>query len=70
MATVKIGSKVEEEVWEELRAWAAESHQSISGLLTEAIREFLARRRVRPDVLRHLEDSMAENERLGRLLAR
>jgi len=27
------------------------------------------RRRVRPDVLRHLEDSIADNEELGRLLA-
>jgi len=27
-------------------------------------------RRIRPEVVRHLEDSMAENERLGRLLAK
>jgi hypothetical protein len=48
---------------------AAESHQSVSGLLTEAIGEFVARRRVRPDVLVHLERSLGENEDLGRLLA-
>lgn len=70
MTAVKISSKVEEEVWEELRQMASESHQSISGLLTEAIRDYLRRRRVRPEVLDHLEASMAENDELGRLLAR
>lgn len=67
---IKVSSKVDEEVWAELRAMAEESHQSVSGLLTEAIREYLQRRRVRPIVLRHLEDSIEENRRLGELLAR
>jgi len=70
MSSIKISSKVEEAVWEELKAFAAESHRSISGLLTDALREYLQRRRVRPEVLRHLEGSMSENEELGRLLAR
>ena len=70
MAAIKISSKVEEEVWTELRQLADESHQSISGLLTEAIRDYVRRRRVRPAVLDHLESSMNENEELGRLLAR
>lgn len=70
MTSVKISSKVDEEVWRELKDMAEESHQSISGLLTEAIRDYLRRRRLRPEVVRHLEDSVAENEELGRLLAR
>jgi predicted transcriptional regulator len=70
MAPIKISSKVEETAWEELKELAEESHQTISGLLTEAIREYVQRRRVRPDVLRHLDDSIRENEELGRLLAR
>jgi hypothetical protein len=70
MAAIKISSKVEESVWEEFKDLAGESHQNISGLLTEAIREYLQRRRVRPVVQRHLEDSIAENEKLGSLLAR
>ena len=69
MAAIKISSKVDESAWRELRAIADESHQSISGLLTEAIRDFVRRRRVRPDVMKHLDDSLAENEELGRLLA-
>jgi len=41
----------------------------VSGLLTEAIRVFDARKRVRPAVLNHLEKSIAENEALGKLAA-
>lgn len=69
MASRKIGSKVDEQVWEDLKALAAESHQNVSGLLTEAIREYVRRRRVRPEVIRHLDDSINDNEKLGRLLA-
>ncbi|MFQ5791345.1 MAG: hypothetical protein ACE5JI_12810 [Acidobacteriota bacterium] len=69
MPAIKISSKVDESAWTELKELAKESHQNISGLLTEAIKEFVRRRRVRPDVLRHLEESISENEELGRLLA-
>ena len=51
----KISSKVDEAAWNDLRALARESHQNISGLLSEAIREYVARRRVRPIVMKHLE---------------
>ena len=56
-------------MWKDLQDLARESHQSISGLLTDAIREYLSRRRVRPEVLSHLDSSIAENEELGRRLA-
>jgi predicted transcriptional regulator len=70
MGSIKISSKVDEDTWNELKALAAENHQNVSGLLTEAIRDYLKRKRVRPEVLRHLEQSMAENEELGKLLAK
>jgi predicted transcriptional regulator len=70
MTAIKISSKVEEKVWNDLRYLADESHQSISGLLTEAIRDYVQRRRVRPVVLEHLEASIRDNEELGRLLAK
>ncbi len=69
MPSIKISSKVEKAVWGDLRELAAESHQNMSGLLTEAIRDYVSRRRVRPDVLRHLEDSMQAHDELGRRLA-
>lgn len=69
METVKISSKVEAEVWEEFKQVAHESHKNISGMLTEAISEYLERRRVRPVVKEHLADAIRENEELGKLLA-
>ena len=69
MATIKISSKVEQAEWRALQELARESHQTISGLLTEAIGDYVRRRRLRPLVLDHLEASMAENEELGRRLA-
>jgi predicted transcriptional regulator len=70
MPAIKISSKVDEAVWNDLRELAAESHQNISGLLTEAISDYLKRRRVRPAVREHLKESIKENEALGRLLAK
>jgi len=70
MANIKISSKVDEMVWEELKAAAHESNQNISGMVNEAITEYLQRRRVRPAVLSHLDDSIRENEELGELLAK
>jgi predicted transcriptional regulator len=69
MPAVKINSKLDEKVWNDLKQLANETHQNVSGLLTEAVREYVQRRRVRPSVLRHLERSMEENEQLGKLLA-
>jgi len=70
MANIKISSKVDETAWEELKQLASESHQNISGVLTDAIRDYVHKRRVRPVVMQHLEDSIRDNEELGRLLAR
>lgn len=70
MSTIKVSSKVEEAVWNELKAVARESHQNVSGILTEAISDYLRRRRIRPIVKSHLDDSIRENEELGKLLAK
>ena len=70
MQNIKISSKVDEDVWNDLKSLAQETHQNVSGLLTEAIRDYVRRRRVRPEVLTHLDASMDENEELGKLLAK
>ena len=70
MQSIKINSKVDEDTWNELKALARETHQNVSGLLTEAIQDYIRRKRIRPVVLNHLEDSMTENEELGKLLAK
>jgi len=69
MAKIKISSKVEQSAWEALQAIAYESQQSIAGLLSEAVADYVRKRRLRPAVLTHLEDSMNENEELGQRLA-
>ena len=69
MSAIKISSKVEESAWKNLRELAKESNQSISGVLTEAIEDYLRRHRVRPEVMKHLEDSMNAHESLGQKLA-
>ena len=68
MATIKVSSKVEAQVWEDLKILAKESNQDVSELLTEAISDYVHRRRVRPAVLDHLADSMDDNDELGHLL--
>ncbi len=70
MASIKISSKVEQKEWKALQELAKESHQSISGLLTEAISDYVRKRRLRPAVMEHLDDSIKDNEELGRRLAR
>ncbi len=69
MAAIKISSKVEKEQWQALQSLAKESHQSIFGLLTEAISDFVRKRRLRPVVLDHLDESIFENEELGKRFA-
>lgn len=70
MESIKISSKVDEETWNALKALARETHQNVSGLLTEAIQEYVRRKRIRPEVLAQLEQSINENEELGKLLAK
>ena len=70
MAKIKISSKVEQSEWEALQAIAYESEQSIAGLLSEAVADYVRKRRLRPTVLSHLEDSISENEELGQRLAK
>ncbi len=70
MAKIKISSKVEQREWEALQAIAYESKQSIAGLLSEAVADYVRKRRLRPEVLSQLEDSISENEELGYRLAK
>jgi predicted transcriptional regulator len=70
MSMIKITLKIDEATWNELKLVAKESHQNISGLLTEAVNDYLKRRRIRPEVSQHLADSIQENKELGKYLAR
>jgi predicted CopG family antitoxin len=66
---IRIRANIEADAWRDLREMAEDSRRSVAELLTAAIREYVSRRRMRPDVLRHAEDSIEENRELGRGLA-
>ncbi len=70
LGMVKISSKVDEGTWRALQALTRDSHQSISGLLTEAVQLYLSNRAVRPAVVVQLKASINDNAELGHLLAR
>lgn len=69
MPEVRITARVDAADWRSLRLVASASNESISQALTAAIREYVARHRVRPEVLRLLEDSLREHDELGRRLS-
>ena len=69
MALVRMNADVDQRVWEDFRNYAFESGQTIPTLLSEVLREFLARRRVRTVVMSELEASMRQHRRLGESLA-
>lgn len=64
----KFSSKMDREVLEALRAHAREDGRTLAGLLTEAVRDYLAKTRVRPAFREAAEAVLAEHdELLGRL---
>ena len=69
MTSIKISATVEQSEWKALQEFAKESHQSVSELLTEAISDYVRKRRLRPTVVNHLEKSIEENEELGERFA-
>lgn len=67
---IKISTLVDEKVWEEIKDLSQETRQSLSGMVTEALEEYIRRKRLRPDFLKEMEKSIEENDALGRLLAK
>lgn len=66
---IKISTVVDKRVWREFKAMSQEAHQSLSRLLTEALADYVSRKRMRPEFLKQMESSLHENEELGKLLA-
>lgn len=68
--TIKISTLVDKKIWKEIRELAGETHQSLSGMVTEALEEYIRRKRLRPDFLKQMDKSLEENAELGRLLSK
>lgn len=67
---IKISTIVDKKIWKEFKSLSEETHQSLTGMLTEALEEFIRRKRVRPDFLKHMAQSLEEHKALGKLLAK
>lgn len=68
--TVKFASQIDETALSELREYAKVSDRSISGILNDAVVEYLAKVRLRPAFREAASAVMDENEELLRRLAR
>ena len=66
----KFASQIDEDVLAELKTYAQESQRSISGVLNEAVKEYLDRARVRPAFRDAVDQVFDENEELLRRLAK
>jgi hypothetical protein len=67
---VKFSSKMEREALEALRAHAHEEGRTLASLLTEAVRDYLARKRVRPAFREAAEAVLQEHDELLARLAK
>jgi hypothetical protein len=67
---VKFASQIDPQVLKELRVYAHDEGRSISGIVSEAVAEYLARARVRPVFRDAAELVMAENAELLARLAK
>lgn len=70
MKAVKFATQIDAQVAKELRAFAVEADRSISGVVNEAVAEYLQRRRVRPAFRAALEEVLSDHDELLRRLAK
>ena len=66
---VKFSSKMEREALEALRAHAQEEGRTLSGILTEAVQDYLGKKRVRPAFREAADAVLAEHDELLARLA-
>ena len=67
---VKFSSKMERQALEALRDHAADEGRTLAGLLTEAVQDYLAKKRVRPAFREAAEAVLTEHDELLARLAK
>jgi len=67
---VKFASQIDERALKELKSFVKETDRSISSVLTDAVREYLARARLRPAFRKAAQEVLTEHAELLRRLAR
>jgi len=66
----KFSTKLDRKVAKELKSYAEISGRTVASIVSDAVSEYVARQRVRPEVLEAIDESLAEHEELLRRLAR
>jgi predicted transcriptional regulator len=69
-AMTKFASQMDDRLLAELKAYAKASDRKLSGVIGEAVAEYLARARVRPAFREATEEVLAEHAELLQRLAR
>lgn len=70
MTAKKFATQIDEQVLKDLKKYVQESDRSISGVITEAVADFLQKVRVRPMFRSAMEEVINENEELLTRLAK
>ena len=66
----KFSTKLDRKALKELKSYAEVSGRTVSSIVSDAVAEYVARQRVRPEVLTAIDESLQEHEPLLRRLAR
>lgn len=70
MKAKKFATQIDEKVLKDLRSYARESDRSISGLVTEAVAEYLQRSKLRPAFRNAMNEILDDHQELLQRLAK
>ena len=66
----KFATQIDEKVLEDLKKYAKASDRSISGVVTEAVKSFLERQKVRPAFKKAMDEVIEDHKELLKRLAK
>ena len=67
---IKFATQVDEKVLKDLKAFAQENHKNISGIVSDALNDYLKKVKIRPAFLKAIDAVLDENDELLRRLAK
>lgn len=70
MKAKKFATQIDEKVLKDLKAYAKESDRSISRVVSDAVREYIAKAQVRPSFRSAMDDVLEDHSELLRRLAK
>ncbi len=66
----KISTIVDEKIWKDFKKLSEESNRPLSGMMTEALDMYLKTKKIRPAFIKAAQESIEQNFKLGKLLAK